>query len=155
MDAFNNVGAGPVAGTGAPDIFARRIGPNMVAALLSEPEIPYSTWVSVPSLIGPYGPTGTPTEPVITSAFASMQAFDSAAAADSGDLWADFALNTSTFNPLVLTPGATGTIKLVITPDPTQVGTTVTGFVYIDTFNPVVFTGDEVVRIPYSYTIAP
>jgi hypothetical protein len=155
MDAFNNVGAGPVGGTGAPDIFARKIGPNMVAALLSEPEIPYSAWVSVPSLIGPYGPAGTPTEAVTTSAFALMQAFDSAVAADSGDLWADFALNTNTFNPLVLTPGATGTIKLVITPDPTQVGTTVTGFVYIDTFNPVVFTGDEVVRIPYSYTIAP
>jgi hypothetical protein len=27
--------------------------------------------------------------------------------------------------------------------------------VYIDTFNPNVSTGDEVVRIPYSYTVAP
>jgi hypothetical protein len=44
---------------------------------------------------------------------------------------------------------------LVITPDPAQVGKTITGFVYIDTFNPNVTTGDEVVRIPYSYTIAP
>jgi hypothetical protein len=154
MDAFNSVGTG-VGGTGAPDIYARKIGPNTVAALLSEPEIPYSAWESVPSLIGPYGPTGSPTEPVTTTAFVLMQAFDSAAAADSGDVWADLTLGTNTFNPLVLTSGATGTIHLVITPDPTQVGSTVTGFVYIDTFNPVVFTGDEVVRIPYSYTVAP
>jgi Subtilase family/Peptidase inhibitor I9 len=154
MDAFNSVGTG-VGGTGAPDIYARKIGSNTVAALLSEPEIPYSIWLSVPSLIGPYGPTGTPTEPVTTTAFVLMQAFDSAVAADSGDIWADLTLSTSTFNPLVLTSGATGTINLVITPDPTQVGNTITGFVYVDTFNPVVSTGDEVVRIPYSYTIAP
>jgi hypothetical protein len=84
-----------------------------------------------------------------------MKAFDSAVAADSGDLWADLTLNTNTFRPLVLTSGATGTINLVITPDPSKVGKTVTGFVYVDTYNPKVSTGDEVVRIPYSYTIAP
>jgi hypothetical protein len=38
---------------------------------------------------------------------------------------------------------------------PSKVGKTVTGFVYVDTYNPKVSTGDEVVRIPYSYTIAP
>jgi hypothetical protein len=32
-------------------------------------------------------------------------------------------------------------------------GTTVSGFLYIDTFNFDTSTGDEVVRIPYSYTI--
>jgi hypothetical protein len=55
----------------------------------------------------------------------------------------------------VLTPGQSGTIHVTITPNPTQVGTTVRGFIYVDTFNPTVQTGDEVVRIPYSYTIAP
>ena len=100
-------------------------------------------------------PSAGECEPVTTSAFVLMHAFDAAVAADSGDLWADLTLNTATFNPLVLPPGATGTINLVITPDPTQVGKTITGFVYIDTFNPNVTTGDEVVRIPYSYTIAP
>jgi hypothetical protein len=35
------------------------------------------------------------------------------------------------------------------------VGTTVRGFIYIDTFNGVVQTGDEVVSIPYSYTVVP
>ncbi len=154
MDAFNDVGGG-VGGTGSPDIYATQIAPNSVLALLSEPEIPYSAWVSEPSLIGPYGPAGTPTAPVTTSAFVVMQEFDPAIAADSGDLWEDLTLNTNTFNPLVLAAGATGTINLVITPDPSQVGKTVTGFVYVDTFNPNVTTGDEVVRIPYSYTVAP
>jgi hypothetical protein len=154
MDAYNDVGGG-VGGTGSPDIFARQIAPETVAAVLSEPEIPYSIWASIPSLIGPYGAAGAPTEPVAFGAVVLMQEFDSAAAADSGDLWADLTLNTNTYNPLVLAPGATGTINLVITPDPAQVGKTVTGFVYIDTFNPNVSTGDEVVRLPYSYTVAP
>ena len=75
--------------------------------------------------------------------------------ADSGDLWSDVTFGTNTYSPLVLAPGQSGTIHVTITPNPTQVGTTVRGFIYVDTFNPTVQTGDEVVRIPYSYTIAP
>jgi hypothetical protein len=125
-----------------------------VAAFLAEPEVPYSFWVVVPSLIGPYGPAGATTEPVSTSAFAFTQSFDSTVSADSGDLWTDLTLNTNTFNPLVLAPGQSGTINLTITPNANDVGKTVTGFVYIDTFDFNVFSGDETVRIPYSYTVA-
>jgi hypothetical protein len=49
-----------------------------------------------------------------------MQPFDPAVAADSGNLWADVTLGTSTFNPLVLAPGASGTITLTIRPDPNR-----------------------------------
>jgi hypothetical protein len=154
MDAFNNVGTGE-GFTGSPDIFAKRIAPDTVAAILSEPEVPYSFWIVSPSLIGPYGPAGAPTEPVTTSAFVLMQPFDAAVSADSGDAWADLTLNTNTFNPLVLAPGQSGTIKLTITPNASDVGKTVSGFVYVDTFDLNVFTGDEAVRIPYSYTVAP
>jgi hypothetical protein len=56
---------------------------------------------------------------------------------------------------LVLPPGGSGTIHLTITPDAGEVGKTVSGFIYIDTFDFNVFTGDETVRIPYSYTVAP
>jgi len=35
------------------------------------------------------------------------------------------------------------------------VGQTISGYVYVDTINPTVGTGDEVVRIPYTYTVAP
>jgi hypothetical protein len=153
MDAFNSVGTG-VGGTGNPDIFARKIGQDAVVALISEPEVPYSAWFSIPSQVGPYGPAGAPTVPATASAFVSMKPFDSAVSADSGDIWADLVLNTNTFSPLVLAPGQTGTINVTITPDATQQGKTVTGFIYVDTFNTVVTTGDEVVRLPYSYTVS-
>jgi hypothetical protein len=154
MDAFNDVGTG-VGGTGNPDVYAKRIAPDTVAALLSEPEVPYSVWLAYPSLIGPYGPAGATTAPVTTSAYVLTQEFDAAVSADSGDLWSDLVFNTQTFNPLELAPGASGTINVTITPDPAQVGKVVSGFIYIDTFDYNVFTGDEVVRVPYTYTVAP
>jgi hypothetical protein len=138
-----------------PDAIDGAIAPDTVAALVAEPEVPYSFWVVSPSLIGPYGPGGAATEPVTTSAFALMQAFDTAVSADSGDLWVDLTLNTNTFNPLVLPPGESGTINVTITPNASEVGKTVRGFIYIDTFDFNVFTGDETVRIPYGYTVAP
>ena len=53
----------------------------------------------------------------------------------------------------VTPPGEAGTITLSIKPSASDVGKTVSGFIYIDTFNPNVGTGDEVVRIPYAYTV--
>jgi hypothetical protein len=53
-----------------------------------------------------------------------------------------------------LAPGQSGTINLTITPDPSQIGKSISGFIYIDTYNGVVLTGDEVVRMPYRYTIS-
>jgi hypothetical protein len=154
MDAYNLVGYN-VGGTGNPDIFARNIGSNTVLASLTEPEIPYGLWIVIPALIGPYGAAGAPTTPVATSAFAVMKPFDTAVTTDSGDYWTDLILGTSTFNPLLLGSGAQGTITVTITPDSSQVGQTISGYIYIDTINPTVGTGDEVVRIPYTYTVAP
>jgi hypothetical protein len=152
MDAFSDVGFLDGV-TGAPDIFAKRTGPNTVTASLTEPVIPWGTWNVVPALIGPFGPAGAPTKPVTMTALANMKKFDTTMAANSGDLWADATLGTNTFNPLVLGSGEVGTITLKIKPSASQVGRSVTGFIYIDTFNPVVGTGDEVVRIPYAYTV--
>ncbi|MGO9946024.1 MAG: S8 family serine peptidase [Steroidobacteraceae bacterium] len=153
-DAFNDVGYN-IGFTGSPDIYAIGAGPNTVVASLSEPEIPFGGWVVFPSLVGPFGAAGAPTEPVTMNGFGLMQQFDAAAAADSGDIWSDIMFGTNTFNPLLLAPGQSGVINLTITPDATQVGKVVSGFVYIDTWNPTVQSGDEMVRIPYSYTIAP
>ena len=72
--------------------------------------------------------------------------------ADSGNVWQDLVYGTTTYNPLVLAPGASGTINLEITPT-APVGSVVSGYVYIDTFNGNVSTGDEVVSIPYTYTV--
>ena len=74
---------------------------------------------------------------------------------DSGNTWADQIEGTTTFNPLVLAPGATGTINLTFTPATSLAGKTVSGYVYIDTFNTqdAAQSGDEVVGIPYSYSV--
>lgn len=161
MDAFNQVGVFnaasgvPFAATGSPDIFAKQVAPGIVVASLSEPEIPYGAWQVAPALIGPFGPAGAPRTPVTTSAYALLQPWDATVVADSGDIWADLTLGTHAFKPLVLASGQGGTIKLTLKPRASQVGQVINGYVYIDTFNPVVGTGDEVVRIPYSYTVAP
>lgn len=60
---------------------------------------------------------------------------------------------SNTFDPLKLTPGQSGTIHVTITPGAAQVGTTVSGFLYVDTFNLGLLTGDEVVRVPYTYKV--
>lgn len=153
MDAYNNVGY-YVGGTGSPDLFAKRLTSDTASASLTEPEIPYGAWIEVPSLIGPYGPAGAPTEPVTMTAYALMQPFDTTISADSGDIWADLTLGTQTYNPLVVAPGEGGTITLTITPDSSQVGKTIRGYVYVDTFNAYAATGDEVVRLPYTYSVS-
>ncbi|MGO9992312.1 MAG: S8 family serine peptidase [Steroidobacteraceae bacterium] len=152
MDAFNEAGF-YYGVTGSPDLFAKQIAADTVEASLSEPEVPYGPWESSPALIGPYGSAGAATKPVTLTAYATTQQWDAAVAADSGDIWADYVFGTNTFNPLVLASGQGGTITLTIAPDKSQIGKTVNGYVYVDTFNQFVGTGDEVVRIPYSYTV--
>ncbi len=152
MDAFNDVGYN-VGFTGAPDLWATQVTANTVVASLTEPEIPYGLWIVEPSLVGPYGASGAPTKPITTSAFALMQLFDTTVSSTNGDLWQDITLGTNTFKPLVLSPGASGSIKVTIKPDASLIGQTISGYLYIDTFNATVQTGDEVVRLPYTYTV--
>ncbi len=160
MEAVNLAGeggyfSGPTFGlTESPALYARPVGNNTVVASLSEPEVPWGEWLIFPSLIGPYGPSGAPTEPVQTSAFALMKPFDSTMVADTGDAWLVLTAGSDIFNPLVLAPGQSGTINLTITPDPSKVGQTVKGCIYLDTYSNTFFTGDEVARIPYTYTIS-
>jgi hypothetical protein len=155
MDVLNVTGYN-VGMTQSPDLWARPVGKDSVAADLFVPEVPYGPWFLFPSLIGPYGATGVSTmQPVSTSTVALMQPFDPAVSSDSGNAWKDNTLGTAIFSPLALAPGQSGTINITITPDPAQVGKVVTGFLYIDTYNLAVGTGDEVVRVPYSYTVVP
>jgi len=158
MTAASN-GVGLIFSTGEPELYAQPIGPDTVAASLTEPEVPWSEWLLLPSEIGPYGASGVPTAPIATEAILKLKAFDASASADTGDLWSDVTFGTNTTNGLqnllLLGPGQTGTINVTITPNPAQIGTTVRGRIFIDTFNANVNTGDEVVSLPYSYTIAP
>jgi Subtilase family/Peptidase inhibitor I9 len=152
LDVFNDVGF-LVGFTDSPEIFGKKTAANTSVASLTEPEIPWGTWDVEPSQIGPYSSVGALTKNVTMTALATTQKFDGTVSADSGDLWADVVLGTNTFNPLILGSGQAGTITLSIKPSASEVGKTVSGFIYIDTFNPNVGTGDEVVRIPYAYTV--
>jgi hypothetical protein len=153
LDVSNDVGY-VVGFTGAPELYGRTIGPDTVAASLTEPEVPWSLWALFPSEVGPYGPSGAPSAPVAMEAVLNLKAFDASVSADSGDLWSDVTFGTNTYNPLVLAPGQSGTITVTITPS-APIGSRVSGTLYIDTFNGVVLTGDEVVALPYSYIVIP
>ncbi len=154
LDVLNNVGF-LFGFTGSPEIFGKRTGSGTAVSSLSEPEIPWGQWEAFPSEIGPYGPAGAPTEPVNVTAVATMQKFDTAVTSDAGDIWEDATLGTNTFGGgLFLGSGEAGTINVIIQPSAQDVGKTVRGFIYVDTFNGVVGTGDEVIRIPYAYTVA-
>ena len=155
LDAFN-VSGYSLAQIFSPDISGESSAKGTEAvATLHTAEIPNGEWQTVPALAGPFRSTGAHSATVKSSAVLTLKSFDSAVSADSGDLWADFVFGSSTYKPLTVAPGATGVVHLTLSPDPAKVGTTVSGYLYIDTFNNVVFNGDEVVRIPYEYTVAP
>jgi len=54
--------------------------------------------------------------------------------------------------PITLNPGQTGTITVTITPSGAS-GTVVRGTLYIDNFDFFTDGGDELVALPYTYTI--
>ena len=85
-------------------------------------------------------------------AVAIANAFDGAITSSTGDAWA-LAVNASApYKPLTLAPGQSGTITLTITPNAPK-GTVVSGFIAVDTFNSATTSGDELINIPYSYTV--
>jgi hypothetical protein len=49
-------------------------------------------------------------------------------------------------------PGASGTVRVEITPSGAA-GSVVTGHLYIDTANLVTVAGDELISLPYKYTV--
>ena len=140
-----------------PDVWAIPVGNGALAAFVVLPEVPYGQWLVSPALIGAFGAAGAPTEQVTTTTTALLQPFDASITSSAGDYFADMANATTTFQPLVLAPGATGTITLTIKPDAASVGNTVRGSLYIDAANPGDYwaAGDEIAVLPYAYTTAP
>jgi hypothetical protein len=55
--------------------------------------------------------------------------------------------------PLFLAPGKTGTITVTIKPSAAK-GSVVQGHLYIDSFNEVSVSGDELIDLPYGYTVS-
>jgi Subtilase family/Peptidase inhibitor I9 len=115
-------------------------------------------WGAVPSECGPYtapAPAGTAT----LAMTAQSKAFDTTITSDTGDFWPTSINPATTFSPITLNPGQTGTINVTITPSGAS-GTVVSGVLYVDVYDVGVPTatyasptGDEVAGLPYSYSI--
>ncbi len=88
----------------------------------------------------------------------TSNAFDQTIKAPTGDLWLTSTHPKARFAPTVINPGQTATIPVTITPKGTP-GTHVSGTLYVDDSNNILFqnflapNGDDVVALPYAYTI--
>ena len=137
--------------TGAPDVQAFSIG-NQALDLILAPQLAPGLWFAAPTEKGPFGPNGAPTATANTGAVVLANQFDTAVTSTSGDYWLTSQELAAPYTPLTLAPGASGTITVTITPK-AAVGTVVRGFLDVDTFNSITFSGDQVTSIPYTYRV--
>lgn len=132
-----------------PEYLGVPSGNNSVDTL-SVPEVgPGQEWAA-PEPTGPFPGPVTGTTKVV--AVATANAFNSAITSSTGDGWARAVNASAAYTPLTLAPGQSGTITLTITPNEPK-GTVVRGFIAVDTFNKATDSGDELINIPYSYTV--
>jgi hypothetical protein len=141
---------------GTPEV-SSTTGKTAVATI-TEPDVPASEWACAPTLVGPFG-SATTGASFSCSAFATTRTFDDTIASAGGNLWAAFTDPNSTegFDPTtahVVQPGASTSIPVAITPTEDEEGATVTGDLAVQTLDVNTFSSDELIHIPYSYTVA-
>ena len=137
---------------GDPDVEAGPAGTNP-SVTLTDPVIAPETWLALPASIGPFGDAGSPTVTNTFTATAHTTPFDAAVKASSGDpLLADVDASAPAATPVTVGVGAHGSITLTFTPVGAH-GTTVSGVLYLDTWDAVTGSPNEVAAIPYHYTI--
>jgi hypothetical protein len=124
-------------------------GDNSVATHVAPELSPGQEWAA-PEPLCPCSGSITGTSNVVMVAIANP--FDSAISSNTGDVWAQTVNASAPYTPLTLAPGQSGTITLTITPNAPK-GTVVSGFIAVDTFNQATSSGDELINIPYSYTV--
>jgi subtilisin family serine protease len=134
---------------GDPDVLGLSSGNTSVAALAA-PEVAPGIFFGIPEATGPFisGTNGT----VNLAAVANTNPFDQAVTSTSGDAWAQSVNASAPYTPVTLAPGQTATITLTITPSAPK-GTVVRGFIGVDTLNLATISGDELINIPYTYTV--
>ena len=103
----------------------------------------------------PVGPAITPANGTANLAMVAVtQSFDPTVTSTTGDVWLGAVqAEAPAFHPVPLDPGATGTITVTFTPSGSK-GTQVSGLLYVDTQSVADDAGDELIALPYSYTIS-
>ena len=134
---------------GFPDVLSVTHGNNAVV-MLHAADIPASIWSCTPTEIGPGPATSTNYS---CGALASTRAFDSTVTSSTGNIWPALEGLTASYSPLVLMPGQSGDITVTFTPSGSS-GTVVSGFIAVETFNFNTVSSDQLVNVPYSYTIS-
>jgi hypothetical protein len=114
-------------------------------------------WFPYVDEIGPFGVNGAPAGSTTLVANATTAGFDPTVTTSTGDPFLSALDPTADFGtPLLIEPGATGTITVTITPTAPK-GTTVQGVLNIVTTpsGTALFdtTGDVLLAVPYTYTV--
>jgi len=137
---------------GDPDIEGVRLPNNLNLAQATAAELAPGVWFALPEPIGPFPPNGVGKASATVSAAAVTNRIDPAMSASSGNVWAAFSFGSGPYTPVSVNPGQSGTITLTITPTAPK-GTVVHGFVELETFNSFTASADEIVVLPYTYSV--
>ncbi len=138
-------------GFGDPHLIAASAG-NTASGRFSAREVPDGIWFIAPAPIGPFnGPA--PQGQVSTGLVAHTRTFDIDSQPSSGDLWEEaVGIDDGGFAPVTVAPGKKGTLSVTITPSGRK-GRTVRGTLLVDSFSDFLLSGNELVAIPYEYTV--
>jgi hypothetical protein len=113
-------------------------------------ELAFGTWITDIGQIGPFPGVAPPATATI-SLTAHMQPFDTGVTSSTGDFWLT-SVGGPSGNAAFIPAGGTATIPLTIAPTAPP-GTTISGTVYVDTWNDVAGQGSELTGIPYRYKV--
>jgi len=143
---------------GDPDLFGAPTTPNNAAGSYAPSlgAVQPGFWFASPSELGPY-PNGAVAGTVNMTMTATTKSFDPAVSSPTGDFWLAAIGSPAGYTPVVLNPGQSATVDVVITPAGAP-GTVVTGTIYVDDLMAAVppgsaISGNEVAVLPYTYTV--
>lgn len=118
---------------------------------ITSSQLPFGLWITDVGEVGPFPAGGAPAGSATISMSAHTLPFDNAVTSSTGDFWqasVGGGVGTAVFVPA----GGKATIPVTITPSAAK-GTTVSGTIYVDTWNTLVGQGSELAGIPYTYTV--
>jgi hypothetical protein len=128
-----------------------------VAATITKPDLPTSLWFCEAAEAGPFRQATTTT--YTCSASARTDTIDDNVVITGGNEWASSTdeSDPNEFNPNELTlvkPGQSVTLHATFQPTGEAAGTVARGFIAVETFNADSYSGDQLLRIPYAYTVS-